>query len=323
MPARSVYQSVVLDPGSYLLSWWDRVPLDANGNSLSNGAYRVTVVGPEGNVVEGYDAEPGSEGWSPRHVLRIRITAPGLYSVVFGAASPGAEPSAVLIANVQLERATSAGAEPTAYEHNALSRTRLSHDCTDREYFLKRFEHQCQSGRCYYELVTPFTIDTKAIVNGESPLASKFASGNFNFRHIDVAVNIVGTGVIDCSNSDQLSCYGTGLLEYTLEHLAYNAQLIDHNGNAQRFDFGMGAIRNGRALATERYITLPIGSADNDLLRQPQITKTELSGRPLDGLYRFRVYEDPTLVWDNIEDIQLVLHHRYWSRVAKDPMNSP
>ncbi|MBN1607376.1 MAG: hypothetical protein JW940_12130 [Polyangiaceae bacterium] len=320
IPARSVYQSLALNPGAYLLSWWDQAVEGA-----TSGEYRVSILDPDGNPIAGYTASPNPavDGWSSRNVFSFVVDETGVYSVVFGAAAAGADESSVYIANVQLEGATSVKADVTAYQDTGVSRAQMSHECKSAEVFRRQFEHKCANGRCFYELVTPFTIDTELIANGTSALSSKFASGNFNFRHIDTAVNIVGTGVLDCSNSGELSCYGTGLVEYSLEHLAYNAKLVNHNGQMTPFDFGMGAIRNARALATERYITLPIGNSDNDLLRQPQITKTELSGRPLGGVYRFRVYEEPTLVWNKVEDIQFVLHHRYWSRVSKNPMPNP
>jgi hypothetical protein len=105
-------------------------------------------------------------------------------------------------------------------------------------------------------------------------------------------------------------------LEYTLEHVASSVPVLDSNGLAgQNFNFGIGRIERGKALATERFITVPLGSADQSLLQQPQTTKTELYGRPLNGAYRLRIFDRPALSWTNLKDIQLVLNYRYWSRV--------
>jgi hypothetical protein len=89
----------------------------------------------------------------------------------------------------------------------------------------------------------------------------------------------------------------------------------DHSGEVTCFDFGNAAVRGGKALASERFITLPIGSADMELIQQPAFTKTELAGRPLSGQYKLRIKDNPSLSWDKVEDIQLVLGYGYWSGI--------
>jgi len=158
-------------------------------------------------------------------------------------------------------------------------------------------------------------LDTAAIETGISPLSSKFARGNFNFRNISVALNVAGTGVIDCSRSPTSGCYTSAYLNYSLEHVANDIPILDYKNEAKIFDFGIGAINGAKALTAERVITQPISSADQGLLGQPQFTKTELGGRPLTGTYRLRIYDQPGLVWENVDDIQIVLNYRYWSRV--------
>jgi hypothetical protein len=65
----------------------------------------------------------------------------------------------------------------------------------------------------------------------------------------------------------------------------------------------------------ERFLSFPLSSVDEGLLRQAGIEKPELRGRPLDGKYRLRVYESPQLRWSRLEDIQIVLQYRYWSPI--------
>ena len=86
--------------------------------------------------------------------------------------------------------------------------------------------------------------------------------------------------------------------------------------DAETFNFGSANINHGKALAAERYITLPVGSTDASLLAQTSITKTEFRGRPLDGAYRLRIWDDgETLHWDRLKDVQLILNYRYWSAI--------
>ena len=38
-------------------------------------------------------------------------------------------------------------------------------------------------------------------------------------------------------------------------------------------------------------------------------------GRPLEGNYTLRIYDTEGLDWDKLEDVQLVLNYRYWTRL--------
>lgn len=82
------------------------------------------------------------------------------------------------------------------------------------------FEHRCENDVCFLELVAPLLIDTAPLSAAKGALVGKLASENFNFRHITVSVNLVGTGVRDCTKTPTPSCYGSGYLEYTLRPTA-------------------------------------------------------------------------------------------------------
>lgn len=42
--------------------------------------------------------------------------------------------------------------------------------------------------------------------------------------------------------------------------------------------------------------------------------KGELKGRPLQGLYSLRIWDDPGLRWEQVDDIQLYWRYHYWTR---------
>jgi hypothetical protein len=73
-----------------------------------------------------------------------------------------------------------------------------------------------------------------------------------------------------------------------------------------------GKIENARGLAAERYLTNPLSDADSSLM--DQFTRYELSGRPLSGTFAIRIWESPEFDFNAIEDIQIVLGYRYWTR---------
>jgi hypothetical protein len=86
----------------------------------------------------------------------------------------------------------------------------------------------------------------------------------------------------------------------------------NHAGqDVQAFLFD-GRIEHARGLATERYLTNPLSTTDRELLTD--YMRPELEGRPLDGTFTVRVWEEPGVNVDAIEDVQLLLKYRYWTR---------
>ncbi len=318
-PDGFISQAAHLEPGRYVLTWWDGARDVSGAMTTSAADYRVVVYDASWNPVTTWTGTPASSmggAWSNRRNVQVAIGAPGTYHVAFAASLRGAGTGSVAIANVQLEALTQGGT-PTAYVDNDSRGLVTSFQCNASAGDLRdAFTRRCSAMICYYELTAPVVIDTaKLEVSGVS-LVGKLASGNFNYRHIDVALNLVGTGVRDCTGSNSPDCYGSGYIEYTLDHNADNVGVLGFDGQSRAFDFGIGSINHGKALTAERYITTPIGSADQQLLSQPEIMKPELRGRPLDGIYRLRIHDTPALHWDRLDDIQIVLKSHYWSRVA-------
>ena len=326
---RTVSQAVELVAGSsYVLSWWDQARSAEGGFATQDSpAYRVAIVDPTGKEVADPPIVPfrpasvtDKTQWSPRRKLELKAVQSGTYRVVIWASSSGT-PGSVLIANVQLEQAAP-GSLPTAYAHTGASRLQVTSGCKSgsADSLQQAFKHVCdKNNQCYYELASPIAVDTTELATGNSRLAGKLAAGNFNFRHITLAVNLVGTGVYDCTANPSPSCFGSAFIEYTLDHDAFSVPVLPWDGIAQPFNFGSAGINHGKALAAEKYVTLPIGSGDQNLLAQPGIEKPEYRGRPLDGSYRLRIWDSPYLMWNRVEDIQLVLKYRYWSRIQPQP----
>ncbi len=342
-PARSVYQFVELRAGTrYALSWWDMARSATGEPSLGAGGggpggpggpgggpppgptveYSTSVYGPAWEIVATtlqlpyYEA--GGGVWSPRRELVFTAPTDGTFRIAFMAGLPG-QPGSIAIADVQLEEAGVSGGA-TSYEATDSTRNVMQPNCVRGNSAALRdlFDYKCEEGECFYELRDPILIAAEELDDGESRFSGKIARGNFNFRHLNVALNVVGTGVLDCSSVGTDSCYGSGYVEYTLDHDAFATSVIDYLGDSREFNFGSATIHRGKALTSERYITLPISSADQELLAQPQTQKPEFRGRPLTGSYRFRIYDSPALAWDQLEDVQLILNYRYWSRVRRE-----
>lgn len=325
-PTKSVYQSVELQGSQeYVVSWWDMArALDGSVPSATNlGQYVINIYDSSWRLVGGdtfVGTSPGATGntWSDRHELNFVTTSDGTYHLAFRLLSTTAS---VAIANVQLEKAPTAGAHASYYDANDNRRMEHNSECDAVNDLSRFFRYQCEgvgtAKSCYWELNKLIRLDTESLNQGTGPLVGKVGIGNYNHRLLTTAVNVVGTGVLDCARDPRASCYGSSYLEYDLDHAAFRIPIDDYAGAVRCFDFGNGTIRGAKALASERFITTPLSSADAQLVQQPAFSKQELSGRPLSGQYRFRIKDTPALQWANVEDIQLMFTYRYWARVGR------
>ena len=328
-PQNLVVQQVLLQAGSYVLSWWDQAR-DANGNVVWAGGatpvpYVAQVFDPSWSAIAVYDEAPytppevGDAGspalWSSRHALAFTVANTGTYAVAFGASNIGGGSGSVAIADVQLELAAANG-QPTTYVATSSTTMVPGLNCPMSDSDLRSsFTHNCDNtGVCSYDLSVPFIIDTTAI-GGGTPLGAKLADGNYNYRHIDLALNLVGTNVHDCANDPDPNCYSSAYVQYDLQHDGTSAGIIGYDGNSRTFDFGLASVNHGKALAAERYITMPISSDDQQLISQPGIQHIEFGGRPLDGTYYLRIWDSPDLNWSALQDVQIILDYEYWSQI--------
>ncbi len=163
---------------------------------------------------------------------------------------------------------------------------------------------------CYWE--RSFEINPSDL-RGRGRLASTgFAVGNYNYRTERLAMNFVGTNVRDCSTSRFPSgCYGSGFVNYSVEHLGPYT-VTNHQGELYDAPLFTGTIEYTRGLSAERYLTNPLSGADRALIEP--YSRGEFRGRPLTGDYVVRVWDDGIINFDAIEDIQILLHYRYWTR---------
>jgi hypothetical protein len=241
-----------------------------------------------------------------------------VYRIAFAAAANPGQDGSVIIYSPQLER--NAGNGITPYQStDAQGLTRASNCASSPKDLRNAFNRVCDPKAnigCYYESKRVFLINSvNQTVNGYS-LAAKLAANNYNYRHVDFALNLVGSSVKNCDENPSPGCYSAGSIDYDLVHEANQVPIANYDGELTRFDFGEGAIRHGKALTSEKYLSLPLTSGDTGALASTGFTKTELRGRPLDGRYRIRIYDNPALRWNNLEDVQLMVRYRYWTKVV-------
>ncbi len=328
-------QRLDLVPGKYRLSWHTRQPpdqvpaaveLDGVGLATLSGP-SVTAVGMEGAL--DVDPDPGATlKWHRRWQL-FEVSTTGTYAVLIGPS--GSAGGIVDLAGIMLENVPGAIAadQPATFANTGDTLTRMLPTCVDTDGGVFRatkwrrgcvklcsdgFAASCDGAAaqtyCYRETLVSFSqadIDSGRIFG-----ASGIARGNFNYRIERIGVNFTGTGLRNCeSSSSPQSCAGSGYWTYSLQHGGpYHVR--NYTGQDVPVQLFTGNIEHARGLAAERYLTNPMSSADNELMST--FMRREFQGRPLDGTFVLRVWEEPGLNFDAMEDVQLALEYRYWTR---------
>lgn len=164
---------------------------------------------------------------------------------------------------------------------------------------------------CYRQ--REFFLRQEDIAAGRAQLAGTgFAYGNFNYRIERIGVNVVGTHPRRCEASETpATCYASGTIPYSLYHES-PYHVINHRGDPYTAPLFVGRVDHARALAAERYLTNPLSSADSALI-EPTM-RDDFHGRPLDGRFVLRLWDMPGVDFSGVEDIQIVIQYRYWSR---------
>jgi hypothetical protein len=325
-PPRLV-QQVTLAPGRYRFSW--HAPTSDVSESL--GMSRVGYV--DGTAIDKTNAPEasipvariGTPQWS-RPSFTFELGQEAEIEIGWEAKSDG--PHVVELAGAMLERVDSASDElPGPYEETTDVRELQRAVCEDTsgEAFRDRWTpgcvNLCPDGfssdcseraqeHCYHEV--SFHVSQRGIEAGQIFNQAAFARGNFNYRIHSIALNFVGPNLRTCAESDlPNTCNAAGFVPYSLSHEG-PYMVRNHKGDDFRARLFTGHIEHARGLGTERYITNPIGSADSEQLGQYR--RLELKGRPLDGNFVLRVWDEPNLDFSAVKDVQLVLDYGYWTR---------
>lgn len=135
-------------------------------------------------------------------------------------------------------------------------------------------------------------------------------TARYNTRWSRFAVNLVGTGVRDCSQAvDSTACYAEPFLPYHLRHVG-PAQVTNYEQEWRRLAIPTALVEAGKALAAEQWLD-PITNS----FHQPYVSNVargEFVGRPLGGMYEFELVLTPDVRIDAVERIQLLVETSYW-----------
>lgn len=339
-------QRVNLTSGTYLLSWYQR---DREDPLPPTSPEAPSAVAPLNVRVEDWKGRPitttaqtpiESERWlNPdwrRHWVTVEVREGTDAVIAWEVPAASAATGGVLFAAPQLELISSTESiSPSALFPTDDDYLIPAGVCDDKDgsrfrakYWGYGCEHYCPPElgskcveissdpsklptRCFYEM--KFNLSQGRLEKGGQVTQGGFSAGNFNYRFEDIAVNVVGTSVKDCENSEiPSSCYANNFLQYTLRQ---DGPFVVRNYLGREYEAPLypGRIQQGKALLAERYLTNPLSSADEQLLKR--YWDSEFVGRPLDGAYTLRIYDTAELNWDALEDVQLLVNYRYWTRL--------
>jgi len=320
-------QTVDLTPGMYRFSWYTRDAFSIAGGNWA----AVGVVDASGNAVTRLNADvlPGNGDTWNRLYFTFDIAESGPVTVTFK--NPGGiypvQLAAPMLERVDDPTFSNSSPEPKVFSDTTDQRTMTLPVCEDtsgtlfRGVWTRGCEKLCPDGfasdcreraqtHCYRQ--TSFDLSQRTAETGQLFKAAGFALGNFNYRIESLALNFVGTGLRNCGDSNlPTTCNAAGFVPYTLIHegpyFVRNYQGVDFLAN-----LFAGRIERARGLATERYLTNPVSSSDQSLLEA--FVRTEFRGRPLDGSFILRVWDEDSAAFDAVQDVQIALTYRYWTR---------
>lgn len=131
-----------------------------------------------------------------------------------------------------------------------------------------------------------------------------------NARWKRFAVNLVGTGIRDCTLAqDPGTCYAEGFTRYDLQ-LVGPSWVTNFNQEWRWLAPGIARVEGGKAIAAEEWLDPLVNGWEKPFV--DQAARTELTGLPLGASYVLDLALTPDMRLDRVERIQLLTETEYW-----------
>jgi hypothetical protein len=324
-----IMQAVALEAGLYRFTWFTKDGIAGSGSpgTWLGGAASGSVLEDTALTTIADDIVDATNGWKRRYIV-FRVSSP--ITVKVGFQKVGS--TTITLAGPMLERLEDSMTASTAlipFVNTTNVREEMlpaCHDSDGRTFRQTRWQRGCMNlcedgfsdhctssnGKDYCYWQTEFGFSQRDIQKGKVFNFSGFARGNFNYRIESVGLNFVGTALHDCSEAEAPeTCYAAGYLPYSLSHVG-PFFVRNYRGDDVETKLFDGNIEHARGLASERYLTSPLSSTDSALVSQ--FARSELIGRPLDGNFVLRIWDQTGVDFNAVEDVQIVLNYRYWTK---------
>lgn len=153
-----------------------------------------------------------------------------------------------------------------------------------------------------------FTLDPWGRVNGD--VANPPFTKRYNARWGHLSVNIVGTGVIDCTlAADPDGCYVQQYVPYELTQDGF-AWVTDWNQAWTVLGTPIAQVEGAKALAAELWLDPLQNNFSQSVVAA--VARSELVDRPFGGDYQLQFNVGPEIRLDRIGRIQLLVDSNYW-----------
>ena len=174
---------------------------------------------------------------------------------------------------------------------------------------LEGADNTCAAGRPL-SAKTNFMLDPWGQV--DVAIAPDPFSHRYNARWTRLAVNLVGAGLIDCTDAqDRYSCEQSRYRSFNLRQTGI-PWVTDYDGRWRMLRVPVGAIEGGKAIADERFLNPLEHGWDTPYVST--VARTEFHWRPLGGRYEMELEVGPHMNLERLERVQLLVGTTYWTR---------
>jgi hypothetical protein len=141
-------------------------------------------------------------------------------------------------------------------------------------------------------------------------IAAEPYSKRHNARWARLALNLVGTGIKDCSVApDPIDCYSQSFVRYQLGHVG-PAWVTNFAQQWRALNVPIGRIESGKALAAEQWLDPVSNSWAKPYVEA--VARQELLDRPFGGAYELEIEVTPDVKLERIQRVQILTDASYW-----------
>jgi hypothetical protein len=153
-----------------------------------------------------------------------------------------------------------------------------------------------------------FSLDPWGRVSGN--IANDPFTKRYNSRWVQYSLNIVGTGVLDCTKAaDPNGCYALAFVPYSMTY-AGPAWSTDWNQSWTVLGEPPGQIEGAKALAAELWLDPLANNFSQSVVAN--VARDELAEQPFGGAYEIVLTTGPEVQLANIQRLQLLVQYNYW-----------
>ncbi len=132
----------------------------------------------------------------------------------------------------------------------------------------------------------------------------------FNARWTQLAVNFVGTGLMDCTKAvDPLGCYSEAFIRYDLRHVG-PPWVTNYEGVWQTLALPTGTIEGAKGLAAELWLDPLKDGWQTQYISA--VSRFEFANRSFGGAYALEFEVRPETRLDRMERVQILAGSSYW-----------